>query len=114
MVTMDLDEYQKRAATTDKTTNDDVVFSRMYLSMGLAGETGEVVEKVKHIIRDADGAVSDEKRELLKKELGDVLWYASQLARSFGISFNDVAETNLQKLADRAARGVLKSEGDTR
>ena len=111
---MDLDEYQRRAAETDTTTNTDPIFSRMYLSMGLAGETGEVIEKIKHIIRDKDGVVTDDKLELLKKELGDVLWYASQIAKSFGISFNSVAELNLAKLADRAKRGVLKSEGDAR
>ena len=111
---MQLDDYQARAAQTDFTTNDDPVFSRMYLSMGLAGETGEVVEKMKKVVRNAGGEVSGEKRDEIKKELGDVLWYLSQLARSLGISLNDVAETNLQKLADRAARNVLKSEGDSR
>lgn len=111
---MDFDEYQRRASATDTTTTGDLTFSRMYLSMGLAGETGEVVERIKHIIRDKAGAVSAEKLELLKKELGDVLWYSSQLAKSFGISFNEVAEMNIQKLADRASRGVIKSEGDAR
>lgn len=111
---MDFDEYQRRASATDTTTTDDLTYSRMYLSMGLAGETGEVVEKIKHIIRDKGGAVSAEKLELLKKELGDVLWYCSQLAKSFGISFNEVAEMNIKKLADRASRGVIKSEGDAR
>jgi NTP pyrophosphatase (non-canonical NTP hydrolase) len=111
---MDLDEYQKRAAETDKTSNDDPMFSRMYLSMGLAGETGEVIEKMKKIVRNEGGVVSDEKKEELKREMGDVLWYLSQLARSLGISFNDVAEANLKKLADRAVRDVLKSEGDSR
>lgn len=111
---MDLDEYQKRASTTDHTTNDDPVFSRMYLSMGLAGETGEVIEKMKKVVRNQDGVVTAEKREELKKEMGDVLWYLSQLSKSLGILFNEVAEANLLKLADRAARNVLKSEGDSR
>lgn len=111
---MDLNEYQKQAATTDKTTNDDRVYSLMYLSMGLAGEAGEVVEKMKKIIRNDNAEVSPETRDLLKKELGDVLWYLSQMAKAFDIPFNEVAEANLQKLADRANRGVLKSEGDTR
>ena len=111
---MDFDEYQKRASATDHTTNNDPVFSRMYLSMGLAGETGEVIEKMKKVVRNDSGIVSDEKKAELKKEMGDVLWYLSQLSKSLGISFNDVAEANLQKLADRAARDVLKSEGDSR
>lgn len=111
---MDLDEYQKQASAFDKTTNEDRVYSLMYLSMGLAGETGEVVEKMKKIIRNENAEVSDDARELFKKELGDVLWYLSQMAKAFNIPFNVVAQANLEKLADREARGVLKGEGDVR
>jgi NTP pyrophosphatase (non-canonical NTP hydrolase) len=111
---MDFNDYQKQASRTDKTTNDDRIYSLMYLSMGLAGETGEVVEKMKKIIRNDKGVVSNEQRDLLKKELGDVLWYVSQLAKAFDISFSEVAQANLDKLADREKRGVLKSEGDSR
>ncbi len=111
---MDLDEYQKRAATTDHTTNSDPVFSRMYLSLGLAGEMGELIEKVKKVVRNEGGVVSEEKIAGIKGELGDVLWYLSQLGRSFGLTLTDIADYNLKKLADRAERGVLKSEGDTR
>lgn len=111
---MDLDTYQQLAAKTDTTSTSDLVFSRMYLSMGLAGESGELIEKIKKVVRNEGGVVSDEKLSGIKGELGDVLWYLSQLARSFGLSLTDVAEGNLQKLADRAARGVLKSEGDIR
>lgn len=112
---MDFDEYQKRAAETDlATAGHDQTYARMYLCMGLAGEAGEVVEKVKHIIRDKSGVVSDEAKEHLKKEIGDVLWYASQIAQSFGVSFGEAAQHNLDKLADRAQRGVLHGNGDTR
>ena len=112
---MDLDEYQKQAALTDVITEGkDANFGRMYLSMGLAGETGEVIEKVKHIIRDQEGEVDAEKLESLKKEMGDVLWYLSQLAHAFNLSFNDIAEHNIKKLTDRAERSVLKGQGDTR
>lgn len=111
---MDLDEYQKRAATTDLTSNNDLLFSRMYLSMGLAGETGELIEKLKKVVRNEGGIVSEEKLAGIKGELGDVLWYLSQLGHSFGLRLSDIAEHNLNKLADRVARGVLKSEGDER
>jgi NTP pyrophosphatase (non-canonical NTP hydrolase) len=111
---MTLDEYQELAARTADFGNKDTNYILMYLSMGLAGETGEVIEKVKHIIRDKGGEMTEEKRELLKKELGDVLWYSSQLARTLGLSFEDIAELNIKKLADRESRGVIKAEGDTR
>ena len=111
---MDFDEYQTLASKTAQYPFEDKNQILMYLCLGLAGESGEVIEKVKHIIRDRGGEISDEKRELLKKEIGDVLWYASQLARELGLSYGEIAALNIQKLADRAVRGVIKSEGDTR
>ena len=111
---MDFDEYQRLASRTALFNEPGKIYALMYLGMGLAGESGEVVEKVKHIIRDSKGEVFEEKREGVKKEMGDVLWYLSQLARELDISFNEVAELNIKKLADRAARNVIKSEGDIR
>lgn len=111
---MDFDDYQTQATKTATYDPADRTFTLMYLCMGLAGESGEVIEKLKKVVRNDDGSVSDETRELLKKELGDVLWYLSQFARVLDFSFNDVAQANLDKLADRQARGVIKSEGDTR
>lgn len=111
---MDFDEYQKLAARTGFYNQPDQNYVLMYLCMGLAGETGEVIEKVKHIIRDKGGEITEEKRELLKKEIGDVLWYSAELARQLGLSFEDIARLNIEKLADRAKRGVIKAEGDTR
>jgi NTP pyrophosphatase (non-canonical NTP hydrolase) len=111
---MEMDEYQRLAAKTGFYDKEDRNYILMYLSMGLAGETGEVIEKIKHIIRDKGGEISDEKRELLKKEIGDVLWYSSQIARTLDLSFDEIAKLNIEKLADRAKRGVIKSEGDDR
>lgn len=111
---MDFDEYQTLAARTGFYNHSDKQYVLMYLSMGLAGEAGEVVEKIKHVVRDQKSVITEEKRELLKKEIGDVLWYASQIAREFDLSFDEVARHNIDKLADRAKRGVIKSEGDTR
>lgn len=111
---MDFPEYQKKASETGVYDRDDKKYSLMYLSMGLAGESGEVIEKLKKVVRNDGGAVSDEKREDLKKELGDVLWYLSELATVLNVSLEDVAKKNIEKLHDRAERGVIKSEGDTR
>lgn len=86
----------------------------MFLCLGLAGESGEVIEKIKKIIRNDKGVVSSEKREELKREIGDVLWYLSQLAKQLDIPLNEVAKANIAKLADRQARDVIKSEGDNR
>jgi len=111
---MDFDAYQKLASKTATYGGKDSTYVLMYLSMGLAGESGEVIEKLKKAVRNDNGIVSEERKEDLKKELGDVLWYLSQLANALGISLADVAEQNIKKLADRAERGVIKSEGDSR
>lgn len=85
-----------------------------YPALGLAGETGEVCEKIKKVIRDCGGKVSDEKREEITKELGDVMWYMAALASDLQLSLGDVAVGNLIKLALRAERGKLRGDGDNR
>ncbi len=111
---MDFDHYQKEASKFAIYANPGEHYKLMYLSMGTAGETGEVIEKVKKLIRPTEVVISDEKRADLNKEIGDILWYVSQLALALGLSLNDIAENNLQKLTDRHQRGVIHSEGDTR
>ena len=78
------------------------------------GEAGEVSEKIKKVIRDDQGHVTPEKKEEIKKELGDVLWYLSQLSKELGIKFSEVASGNLEKLASRKIRGKLQGDGDNR
>jgi len=110
---MEMNEYQNLASRTAQFETDK--FNPLiYTVLGLAGETGEVVEKVKKILRNDDAEVSEEKREELKKELGDVLWYLSQCSRVLGFDLEDVAQANINKLADRKERGVIASEGDNR
>lgn len=87
----------------------------IYPALGLAGETGEVCEKIKKRIRDADGDFTDEEfQKNIKKELGDVLWYVANLSSDLGISLANVAETNLVKLYDRKKRNVIGGSGDNR
>ncbi len=85
-----------------------------YPVIGLAGETGEVAEKVKKILRDREGIVTPADVEALKKELGDVLWYLAALATELGLSFEDIALANIQKIEERTAKGTLKGSGDNR
>lgn len=85
-----------------------------YPALGLAGEAGEVAEKVKKIIRDKNGIIDNEIREALKKELGDVLWYVNALCHTIDVHIGDVAEANLTKLYSRKLRGKIQGEGDDR
>jgi len=80
----------------------------------LCGESGEVAEKVKKVLRDEGGVISEEKKREIAKEIGDILWYASQLAAELGFTLSEIAEINLNKLASRAERGVLTGNGDNR
>ena len=111
---MEFNEYQKRASTTADFTGRPGEYPLMYSCMGLAGETGEVIEKVKKVMRNNGGKMTEEQREAIKQEIGDVLWYLSQVARFCDIAFDDAAKANVEKLADRRARGVIRSEGDAR
>lgn len=86
----------------------------LYPVLGLAGEAGEVVEKVKKIFRDDGGKVTTDKKKEIQKELGDVLWYLSQVATEFGLSFDAIAKTNLDKLRSRVERDKLQGSGDNR
>ncbi len=109
---MTFDEYQQQSKATAQYS--DFVPPWVYLAFGLAGETGEVVDKLKKVVRNNNGVFSSDDKLGIKKELGDVLWYMSQLCEELGLSLDDVAQTNRAKLEDRKARGVIKSRGDNR
>ena len=85
-----------------------------YVLLGLAGECGEILNKYKKVIRDFNGVLTEEKRNEMKKELGDIIWYLSQLCTELNCDFDKVAEENLNKLFSRKKRGVLGGSGDNR
>lgn len=86
----------------------------VYPTMGLANEAGEVAGKVKKIFRDRDGIISDTDRDALKEELGDVLWYLTQICTELDLTLEEVAEKNISKLASRMERGTIRGDGDQR
>lgn len=120
---MDFDEYQQRANATDlereslgrvmQTHNLNTV-GFLDKALGLAGESGEVVDKIKKILRDQAGNFTEENRREIEKELGDVLWYVANTALYLGMPLSEVAQMNLDKLASRAARELIHGEGDER
>lgn len=86
----------------------------LYTVLGLNGEAGELAEKAKKMIRDDAGILTEERRRAMIKELGDVLWYVATTAKELGVSLEEVAKTNLNKLNSRKTRGKLKGSGDDR
>jgi len=86
----------------------------VYPTLGLANEAGEVAGKIKKIFRDHGGRITDEDREALKQELGDVLWYLTQICTELGLSLDDVASANIEKLFSRLERNQIRGSGDNR
>ena len=109
---MDLNTYQEQARSTAIYPN--LGSNIIYPSLGICGESGEIAEKVKKIVRDDGGVITDAKRDGIALELGDLLWYVSQLAAEIDYSLEDIAQMNLDKLFSRKERGVIAGSGDNR
>jgi NTP pyrophosphatase (non-canonical NTP hydrolase) len=109
---VDLEAYQRSALRT--AAPRDKQNELLHLVLGLVGESGEIAEKFKKWVRDQDCDESRIDRADLSKELGDVLWYIAVLADYFDLSLDEVARTNLAKLASRQQRGALGGSGDDR
>ena len=112
MKNMTFKEYQEKSRET--AIYPDQGNNIIYPTLGLCGETGEIAEKVKKIIRDDNGKLSEDKRKELSKEIGDILWYVSQLATELNLNLSDIAIQNIEKLNSRKQRGVLGGSGDNR
>ncbi|MEM3211771.1 MAG: nucleoside triphosphate pyrophosphohydrolase family protein [Candidatus Micrarchaeaceae archaeon] len=106
---MNFSEYQDKASTT-AIYPKQLTGGVYYAAIGLAGEVGELLNKIKKIARD--NAPID--KDAIAGELGDVLWYVSQMATELGIEMDDVAKHNLEKLSDRKNRGKISGNGDYR
>lgn len=124
---MTLNEYQKKAMTTNAASSDNDTYSLF----GLVAEVGEIADKIAKGVRNGTiiicddcihpAVVSDEPEVLqqhldfeegLKKELGDVLWFCAHLADRFSWPLEEVAQTNLDKLAKRKAEGTIITHTD--
>jgi NTP pyrophosphatase (non-canonical NTP hydrolase) len=109
---MELADYQQRSRATAIYPNAGS--DLLYPTLGLCGEAGEVAEKVKKMLRDDAGVLTEARRAALGAELGDVLWYLAQVATEAGLALDDLAAENLAKLASRSCRGALGGSGDDR
>lgn len=112
-MSMTFDEYQKQAITTNL-SKEDKLLEIMQQVLGLADEAGEVLAIFKKWIRDNNADFSQLDIDNVKKEMGDILWYIAVVADDLGISFDDLARANLEKLASRKLRSVLSGSGDNR
>ncbi len=125
-----MDSYQEQAHTTalyDEGVNQLINSSNLdsdqqiqdflrfaYCGLKLTGEAGEAAELIGKALRDAGGVFDIERRAALEKELGDVLWYISEICTLMGWSLSELAEKNLRKLAKRQEEGKLHGQGSER
>lgn len=109
---MDFNEYQHKSRKTAlyPTIGHPVI----YPTLGLVNEAGEVAGKIKKVFRDKEGLISEDTRQALKAELGDVLWYLAQVSTELGLTLDEVAQANITKLVDRLERGKIGGDGDIR
>ncbi len=113
---MKIEDYSKQAISTllgdhAITDMDAALLSQVF---GLVGESGEVAEKFKKLIRDKKGTISEEDKQEILKELGDILWYINSVSNLLGSSLEEVAQKNLDKVLSRKARGKTQGSGDNR
>ena len=109
---MDLSEFQDKAFVS--AIYPDKGHNFVYPTLGLVGEAGEVAEKVKKVLRDSGGVVTEETKQTIAGELGDVLWYVAALSTELGLDLSAVARSNIEKLQSRKLRGKLSGSGDNR
>lgn len=109
---MNFNEYQEKAFET--ALYPKIGSNIYYPTMGLSGEAGEIANKVKKVMRDRGGRLTDAIREDLAQEIGDCLWYLSALSSELQLWMGDIATANIEKLTDRAERGTIQGSGDNR
>lgn len=111
---MNMTEYQLKCKETAVYPCQHGHVGLMYVTLKLNGEAGEVAELVGKALRDDEGMISNERREKLAKELGDVLWYVAMIADELDLNLGEVARLNLEKLASRKERNNLHGSGSDR
>jgi len=108
---MNFKEYQEEAVKTAIYGQGQNI---IYPALGLGNEAGEVLGKIKKVLRDGEAKFTTDKCVAIGDEIGDVLWYMAALARDLGLSLEDIANNNIAKLRDRQARNVIHGSGDNR
>lgn len=87
-----------------RTAKPDEKFWRLTIAgLGIAGESGEVADLIKKIVAHGHGL--GENQGKLETELGDVLWYVSEICSALGVDLAAIARKNIGKLRDRYPDG---------
>ena len=106
---MKFSEYQEEAGKYAQYGNS------AYPIFALVEEVGELFRLfAKNSRGDVGYEDNDKLDDMMKKELGDILWQLTHVAKELGTDLEAIAELNLSKLKDRAERNVIKGDGDNR
>lgn len=117
---MDIKEYEKfvdEVWVSGPSVNYENEWHKKYMelrsltiaTMGLGGETGEALEKIKKLVRDG---TYDKKATV--KELGDVLYYITRVSHDLGFTLQEVLDGNVEKLSERVKNKTIRGSGDDR
>lgn len=121
---MTLNEYQEKAMVTCMPSCKNEI----YAINGLMAEVGEINDKIAKGVRKAilridnnhlvwntsnEEEVDNYRKELIL-EAGDCLWMLALLSQQLGYTLDEMAMANIEKLRDRATRGVIDGSGDHR
>lgn len=106
-----LRQYQTDATATDQVplTDETNQEALMVPLLGLAGETGSLLSEFKKYLRQGD--IYKPFEQQVTEELGDILWYVSNIASKMGLDMDEIARLNLAKLDDRYSREADLKEG---
>ena len=107
----DFNAYQRSAIKTAVYPPEHRI---LYPALGLAGEAGEVANKVKKVMRDGIENQPNDWKDQIASEIGDVLWYCAALANDLNMPLAMIANLNERKLRDRFDRGKINGSGDNR
>jgi|MDTG01.3.fsa_nt_gb NTP pyrophosphatase (non-canonical NTP hydrolase) len=114
---MEFAEYQHRALETDQTGHNGADAAQLVPLLGLAGEAGQLLSEYKKRLRDGPSHVRFVDR--VHEELGDILWYVSNVASKYGLDLNEIAASNLSKTRARFGEdggvelGTSEDEGES-
>ena len=109
---MNFNDYQKEAHAFAVYPQD--VPKTLYLQNAISEELGEMAGQIKRVYRQDGGQLTESRKESIKREMGDMLWYMAEQCTNLGLTLQDVAETNISKLSDRKNRNVIIGDGDNR
>ena len=105
------DTSERERTRIDELTN---LLCLCYTAIGLGGESGEILNKIKKIIRDGQGVLNDDHRSKIAAEMGGSFYYHSQLANHLSLDIETILHDNAAELASRKERGKIQGDGDDR